>query len=363
MKVYEIFRSIDGEVNACHQGRISTFVRFAGCNLRCSYCFASLPGEIELKVITAKKRFKPLAAVKPGDSLVTLHPWSRKLVTTKVKCASIREASTVETVSAGIFKFLATPDHRVYTQRGLVRICDLKSSDKLVYSSHEVSYGKKVDRDLTFLPVKHFRLKYNDLTRSTRVFNIQCEPYPTFLLNGFWVHNCDIEEAQRVDGATDMTIDEIVEEIKELGCRKVTLTGGEPLLQKDFFDLTKRLSMERYDVSVETNGTLPLVGFGVKSWVVDFKLPSSGEYEKVNRKIFKSLRPCDFVKFVVNDKLDFEYALHEAHSLRTSGCRAQFAFSPVYDVLDPRELYSWLVEHNFFDAILNVQIHKMIGFC
>ena len=41
MRIYSIFKSIDGEVNHFHQGRISTFIRFAGCNLvnnPCLYC-------------------------------------------------------------------------------------------------------------------------------------------------------------------------------------------------------------------------------------------------------------------------------------------------------------------------------------
>jgi len=41
MKVYEIFKSVSGE--PCHlmQGRVCGFVRFSGCNLRCSYCDTS----------------------------------------------------------------------------------------------------------------------------------------------------------------------------------------------------------------------------------------------------------------------------------------------------------------------------------
>lgn len=38
MFIFEIFQSIHGEVNGHHQGRIVTFVRVSGCNLRCSYC-------------------------------------------------------------------------------------------------------------------------------------------------------------------------------------------------------------------------------------------------------------------------------------------------------------------------------------
>jgi 7-carboxy-7-deazaguanine synthase len=38
IKINEIFTSIDGEVNRYGQGGLTTFIRFAGCNLRCSYC-------------------------------------------------------------------------------------------------------------------------------------------------------------------------------------------------------------------------------------------------------------------------------------------------------------------------------------
>lgn len=38
IKVNNVFTSFDGEVNSFHQGRVSTFIRLQGCNLRCSYC-------------------------------------------------------------------------------------------------------------------------------------------------------------------------------------------------------------------------------------------------------------------------------------------------------------------------------------
>lgn len=37
-KVIEIFNSLDGEVNAWHQGCPTFFIRMAGCNCYCSYC-------------------------------------------------------------------------------------------------------------------------------------------------------------------------------------------------------------------------------------------------------------------------------------------------------------------------------------
>lgn len=40
MKVFEIFKSISGEVAGCPQGSLATFIRFSGCNLKCKFCDA-----------------------------------------------------------------------------------------------------------------------------------------------------------------------------------------------------------------------------------------------------------------------------------------------------------------------------------
>jgi 7-carboxy-7-deazaguanine synthase len=38
LNVHEVFRSISGEVGEIPQGSIAWFIRFQGCNLRCSWC-------------------------------------------------------------------------------------------------------------------------------------------------------------------------------------------------------------------------------------------------------------------------------------------------------------------------------------
>lgn len=38
INIVEVFNSIDGEVNGFCQGRVTTFIRFAGCNLNCPWC-------------------------------------------------------------------------------------------------------------------------------------------------------------------------------------------------------------------------------------------------------------------------------------------------------------------------------------
>lgn len=38
IRIFEIFNSISGEVGLIPQGALATFVRFAGCNLKCTWC-------------------------------------------------------------------------------------------------------------------------------------------------------------------------------------------------------------------------------------------------------------------------------------------------------------------------------------
>ena len=57
--------------------------------------------------------------------------------------------------------------------------------------------------------------------------------------------------------STDMTEDEIVTYVKETGVRRVTLTGGEPLLAKDISLLLEAFSREKNIlVEIETNGSV-----------------------------------------------------------------------------------------------------------
>ncbi|NQT32151.1 MAG: radical SAM protein [Candidatus Omnitrophica bacterium] len=57
----------------------------------------------------------------------------------------------------------------------------------------------------------------------------------------------------------ELSVDEIikvVEEAKELGLSSIKLTGGEPLLRKDLYDLFKFCSESKISVRIESNGTL-----------------------------------------------------------------------------------------------------------
>src|SRR5262249_32933296 len=55
-------------------------------------------------------------------------------------------------------------------------------------------------------------------------------------------------------GGRTMSVEDVVSEVKRLGCRLVELTGGEPMLQKDVDALAGRLCDLGYTVLIETGG-------------------------------------------------------------------------------------------------------------
>ena len=171
---------------------------------------------------------------------------------------------------------------------------------------------------------------------------------------------CDTKYAQELDSGMEMKIHEVIEQLVIIGCKKVTITGGEPLLQPDHFKiLTKELWHRGYITTVETNGSFPLEGYGVSSWVVDYKLPSSGMTNKMNLDVFTQLRANDYIKFVITDKLDYETAKSFIFE-EAGGRRAKNVFSPAHGILDPKELISWMKEDELFGVQVNIQIHKLV---
>src|SRR3954449_919251 len=53
-----------------------------------------------------------------------------------------------------------------------------------------------------------------------------------------------------------MTVDEVIERVAQYGCDVVEITGGEPLLQKEFYPLMQQLLDGGRTVMLETGGHL-----------------------------------------------------------------------------------------------------------
>src|SRR5690606_1207554 len=82
-------------------------------------------------------------------------------------------------------------------------------------------------------------------------------------------------------GGKHMNIDEIMCEVASFSPRYVTLTGGEPLAQKNSLALLTALCNQSYSVSLETSGALDISQVDPRvSRILDIKTPGSGEIEK-----------------------------------------------------------------------------------
>ena len=100
----------------------------------------------------------------------------------------------------------------------------------------------------------------------------------------------------------DMSISEILKEIKKYNCNLVEVTGGEPLLQKESIDLMKTLLEKNYTVMLETGGSLPIDNVPKKVIkIIDFKCPTSDMHKKNNWDILNFIEEHDEIKFVIGD--------------------------------------------------------------
>lgn len=155
----------------------------------------------------------------------------------------------------------------------------------------------------------------------------------------------------------EMSVEEILEAVQTYPCKRVCVTGGEPLLQEEVYELISQLIKKKYRLSVETNGSFSIEKLASLplSLAMDIKTPSSGMVERMNFRNIPLLRKRDMLKFVIAGEEDFEYA----HAmLRKSPSHATVIFTTV----GGKEL-RWLVEKVLgtgLDVRVLPQLHKFV---
>jgi 7-carboxy-7-deazaguanine synthase len=161
-------------------------------------------------------------------------------------------------------------------------------------------------------------------------------------------------------GGRKMSVDEAVACVAALDCRLVELTGGEPLLQPDATTLMQRLVDEGYEVLLETGGHMPIDEVPDEVAVIlDVKCPASGEADAMHWPNLDQLSSHDEVKFVIQDRADFDYARDVVTRHSLADRVAAVLFSPVFGVLAPAQLAEWILEARV-PARLQLQAHKYI---
>lgn len=162
-------------------------------------------------------------------------------------------------------------------------------------------------------------------------------------------------------GGKKASREEILAEIAKHPTRYVTLTGGEPLLQKELPLLAEELLERGYEVAIETHGQVSwekLPAQVIK--IVDVKPPGSGEVateEHLAR--LATLGPADELKFVIASKEDFDWSVDVIRRHELEGRFAALLFSPVHGQVEPKDLAAWVLGSGI-EARMQLQLHKLI---
>jgi len=154
--------------------------------------------------------------------------------------------------------------------------------------------------------------------------------------------------------------EDIIEEISKYPCKRVCLTGGEPLLQKGSFDLLDKLLKLGYFCSIETSGDKDCSDLPAKvKKIIDIKTPDSGEPDAFCEENLKFIGDGQTeYKFVICSEKDFDWAIDFAakHQMFQN---CEILFSPSYGQISE----SWLADKILFTGCeirLQIQLHKVI---
>lgn len=168
---------------------------------------------------------------------------------------------------------------------------------------------------------------------------------------------CDT--AYAFSGGSNMEITDILAKVVTYGTKYVTVTGGEPLAQKDCHILLKDLCDKGYSVSLETGGAIDISLVDKRvSVILDVKTPGSGEVKNNLWGNLAHLKKSDEVKFVLCSRADYDWAkeILVSHQI-TDKCPV--LFSPVYSQVSPTELAEWVLADKL-PVRIQVQLHKIL---
>lgn len=168
---------------------------------------------------------------------------------------------------------------------------------------------------------------------------------------------CDSEYAF-YDG-NELSIDDIMQEVRKYNCSLVEITGGEPLFQEESLALMKHLADNGFEVLLETGGSLPVKNIDPRVKIImDLKTPSSGMLKKNLYDNLNDLKGNDEVKFVIGSREDYLWSkqILDKYSIDKKNV---VLFSIVFGKLLPLELVNWILEDNL-NVRFQLQMHKFI---
>jgi 7-carboxy-7-deazaguanine synthase len=168
---------------------------------------------------------------------------------------------------------------------------------------------------------------------------------------------CDT--AYAFHGGTTLTLESVLAEVARYGTRYVTVTGGEPLAQKNCLSLLTLLADRAYSISLETSGALDVSQVDPRvSRIVDLKTPGSGEVAKNRWENLACLNARDEIKFVICDEADYVWARETVVQLALDRI-CTVLFSPSYGQMPVTALAEWILRDRL-RVRLQLQLHKIL---
>ena len=179
---------------------------------------------------------------------------------------------------------------------------------------------------------------------------------------------CDTRYSCEGNDYTVMSIGQIMTTLKNLypNLKRVTVTGGEPLIHDGIRKLLQTLLEDGYDINVETNGSVLPRRFypicypeasGTLFYTMDWKCESSGMQGHMDYGYAEELNSDDVLKFVVGSREDLDGALAVIEKIRN---HPQIYFSPVFGKIEAKEIVDYLLEKQLYDCKVQLQLHKFI---
>lgn len=168
---------------------------------------------------------------------------------------------------------------------------------------------------------------------------------------------CDSLYANENPEYETLTKEQIVAYCESTGFKRITVTGGEPLITKHIIELITVLEDLKYDINIETNGSMDISKCNEKSLItMDYKCPSSGMEDKMLPDNFKYLQRNDVLKFVVGTQEDLE-RMKEILELYKPKCN--IFVSPVFGQIELVRIVNFIIENKLKDVRMQLQLHKL----
>ena len=171
---------------------------------------------------------------------------------------------------------------------------------------------------------------------------------------------CDSEYT--FTGGERVSLEDVLAQVRAMACQLVEVTGGEPLAQREAFELITRLCDEGYEVLIETGGYVSTEAVDARAkLILDVKCPASGEAERNHWPNLERLRADrDEVKFVVADRADWEFTRDVIARYELERRAHAILISPVWGTTDLQALADWIAASGLRRVRMQLQLHKYI---